>query len=85
MTDTDRLEELTRLLGEAERALEPFASAFEQKRESYSRRYQDQQLGYTNFDKMPDSWPVEKLTFSMGRYRTARNTLNKIRSRENNG
>lgn len=59
------------LLLEAEKALEPFAKAFEKARESYSKRYSDYALGAANFDKMPDRWAMDNLTFNMGHFRAA--------------
>lgn len=57
-------------------ALKPFVSAFERRRESYSKRYPtDRELGYANFDKMPDDWAMEKLSFNMLAYRRARTAL----------
>lgn len=53
-------------------ALEPFVAAFEKRRDAHSRRYKDQSLGYANFDKMPDKWPMETIEFSMGTFRRAR-------------
>lgn len=62
-------------VAELEAALRPFVRAFERKRDEYSKRYADRELGYTNFDKMPDDWAVEKIVFSMGAYRRARAAL----------
>ena len=53
-------------------AVEPFVVAFEKRRDAHSRRYKDQSLGYANFDKMPDKWPMEKIEFTMGDFRRAR-------------
>ena len=58
-----------------EAALEPFVKAFESRRDAHSKRYRDRDLGYANFDKMPDAWPMEAITFKMGAFRRARNTL----------
>ena len=54
-------------------ALEPFAKAFVAAREKYAKRYEDAELGRAKFDAMPDSWPMEKLTFDMGAFRKALN------------
>lgn len=57
-------------------ALTPFVSAFESRREIYSKRYRsNRELGYANFDKMPDDWAMEKVAFNMGTYRRARTAL----------
>ncbi|MCP2134542.1 hypothetical protein J2S28_001594 [Rhizobium sp. SLBN-94] len=57
-------------------ALTPFVLAFESRRETYSKRYRsNRQLGYANFDKMPDDWAMEKVAFNMGTYRCARKAL----------
>lgn len=57
-------------------ALTPFVLAFESRRETYSKRYRsNRQLGYANFDKMPDDWAMEKVAFSMGTYRRAHKAL----------
>ena len=53
------------------KALKPFVDAFEARRNAYSKRYQNQALGYKNFDKMPDMWPMEKITFNMSDFRRA--------------
>lgn len=53
--------------------LKPFVNAFERRREAYSKRYGDrQELGYANFDKMPDAWDMETISFTMGAFRRAR-------------
>lgn len=70
-----RITELERQLAEAREALKPFAGAFEKARDSYSKRYQDRELGYRNLDKMPDDWPMERLTFNMGTFRRAARAL----------
>ena len=56
---------------ELEKALKPFAQAFEIARLNYSKRYQDRELGLKNLDKMPDDWPMEKLLFNMGTFSAA--------------
>ncbi|WP_244434343.1 hypothetical protein [Agrobacterium tumefaciens] len=57
-------------------ALTPFVLAFESRRETYSKRYRsNRQLGYANFDKMPDDWAMEKVAFNMGTSRCARKAL----------
>jgi hypothetical protein len=59
-----------------EEALKPFVGAFESRRESYSKRYRsNRELGYANFDEMPDDWAMEKIAFNMGVYRRARTAL----------
>lgn len=58
-------------LKEALKVIEPFAKAFEKARTTYSKRYSDITLGETNFDKMPDSWSMDTLTFNMGQFRAA--------------
>ncbi len=73
------LEALTAILGEAEKALEPFDAAFNARRDAYSLRHKDRALGYANFDKMPDAWPMEKIELSMGDFRRARATLSLLR------
>ena len=83
-----RAAEITRLQAEnaslreqvekAREALEPFVDAFERRRDGYSKRYADRELGYANFDKMPDKWPMEKIEFSMGQFRAARRTMEDI-------
>lgn len=56
-----------------EAGLKPFVNAFERRREAYSKRYGDrQELGYANFDKMPDAWDMETISFTMGAFRRAR-------------
>ncbi len=66
---------LTSAKAEIERlkeALRPFTDAFEEAREKYSARYgEDWKIGLSNFDKMPDHWSMEQLTFSMGVFRRA--------------
>ncbi len=56
-------------------ALKPFVEAFEKRRDAYSKRYQDRELGFSNFDKMPDDWAMEAIPFDMGTYRRARAAL----------
>lgn len=70
-----RLSEVTRL---AVKALEPFVAAFDKRRSAYIRRYSDPAIGRTNFDKMPDKWPMEKIEFSMGALRRARTALDRL-------
>jgi hypothetical protein len=71
---TDRLK--TRIinaeaaLAEARKVIEPFVTAFENRRHIYSKRYKDRDLGYANFDKMPDNWPMDGIKFSMGKFRS---------------
>jgi hypothetical protein len=62
-------------IAELEGALEPFVKAFEVRRDSYSKRHADRDLGYANFDKMPDDWMMEKIAFNMGVFRHARAAL----------
>jgi hypothetical protein len=57
------------------KALEPFCLAFERRRDAYSKRYKDRDLGYANFDKMPDDWAIEKVAFNMGDYSRACSAL----------
>lgn len=67
---------LQRENGNLRMALTPFVSAFESRRKFYSKRYpSDPELGYKNFDKMPDDWAMEKIAFNMGTYRRARTAL----------
>lgn len=63
-------------------ALEPFVKAFERRRDAYSKRHADCDLGYANFDKMPDEWAMEQIAFKMGAYRRARAALNESREGE---
>lgn len=56
---------------EAREALQPFVHAFEARRDFYSLRHRDRDLGYANFDKMPGHWPMENITFSMDEFRRA--------------
>ena len=58
-------------LAKLREALKPFVKAFERRRDAYSKRHQDRDLGYANFDKMPDEWAMEKIAFNMGAYRRA--------------
>lgn len=62
---------------ELEEALEPFVSAFEMRRIAYSKRYADRDLGFKNFDKMPDDWAMEKIAFSMGVFRRVKAALSR--------
>lgn len=60
-----------------EAALKPFADAFLKKRIEYAKRYgADVEIGFKNFDKMPDKWKMDGITFSMGTFRTAASLLN---------
>lgn len=70
-----RCAEITSLREENKRlkeVLEPFVAYFEGKRDFYSRRYKDRDLGHRNFDKMPDGWTIDGGSFNMGVYRRAR-------------
>ena len=59
-----------------EAALKPFADAFLKKRIEYAKRYgADVEIGFKNFDKMPDKWKMEGITFSMGTFRHAASLL----------
>ena len=72
----DDITALITRIRELEEALEPFAEAFERRRDFYARRrHADEAIGYANFDKMPDSWPMEKMDFNMGDFRRARTAL----------
>lgn len=65
-------------LAEARAALEPFVRAFDTAREKHGRRYgKDAAVGLKNFDKMPDRWPMDHLTFDMGTFRRARTVLSR--------
>ncbi|KQZ49760.1 hypothetical protein ASD54_12550 [Rhizobium sp. Root149] len=66
-------------LEEALKVIEPFAKAFEKARITYSKRYSDITLGEANFDKMPDIWPMDTLTFNMGQFRAARRFMEESR------
>lgn len=59
-------------------ALEPFVTEFTTRRDAYARRYKDRDLGYANFDKMPDRWPMEKCPFNMGVFRRAQAALRSL-------
>lgn len=59
-------------------ALKPFVDAFEKRRDAYSHRYKDCELGYANFDKMPNHWPMESVVFTMSAFRDARATLKEV-------
>ena len=52
-------------------AVKPFADAFADARQSYARRYGkgNESIGLSNFDAMPDGWPMDGLTFKMGEFR----------------
>jgi hypothetical protein len=55
---------------DAVKVLEPFVSAFTKARVRYAARYADHvEVGITNFDKMPDHWPMDTLVFTMGDFR----------------
>jgi hypothetical protein len=57
-------------------AMRPFCLAFETRRDAYANRYvSDRELGYANFDKMPDEWIMEHISFDMGTFRRARAAL----------
>lgn len=57
-------------------ALMPFVSAFNEAQEKYvARYYGNADTGLENFNKMPDSWAMDGITFSMGDYRRARAAL----------
>lgn len=66
-------------LEEARKVIEPFAKAFEKARITYSKRYSDITLGEAHFDKMPDSWAMDNLTFNMGQFRAARRFMEESR------
>lgn len=71
LLSSPRVEEVRRL----REALAPFALAFERARERYAKRYPDKDLGYSNFDKMPDSWPMDGIAFNMGAFRAVISAL----------
>lgn len=59
-----------------EAGLDPFADAYLRKRIEYAKRYgADVEIGFKNFDKMPDKWKMEGITFSMGTFRHAASLL----------
>lgn len=59
-----------------EAGIKPFADAFLKKRIEYAKRYgADVEIGFKNFDKMPDKWKMEGITFSMGTFRHAASLL----------
>lgn len=60
------------LLERAGKVIAPFSDGFASARDDYSRRYANGKIGYENFDKMPDQWPMEKLLFNMGEFRALR-------------
>ncbi len=68
---SDELREAADRIETLERALRLFVDVFEKRRDFYAQRYADHDLGYANFDKMPDHWPMEKVILSMGDYRLA--------------
>lgn len=70
-----RIEALEAKLDALVKAAEPFAIAAEQVRVGYASRYSDKDLGFANFDKMPDHWPVERCVFTMGDFRALSHAL----------
>lgn len=70
-----RAESAESSLTQAREALKPFAAAFEKAREKYASRYSVRELGFHNFDKMPDQWAMDSLEFNMGDFRRARTAL----------
>lgn len=70
-----KAEALERDNADLREALKPFVSSFEARRYAYSKRYSDRDLGYANFDKMPDGWAMEHISFNMGVFRRARALL----------
>jgi hypothetical protein len=58
-------------------AMTPFVEAFKLARETYAERYKhsDKNIGYRNFDKMPDDWMIESLRFNMRSFRRAATAL----------
>jgi len=75
MEERKRVEALQRENADLREALKPFVSSFEARRHAYSKRYSDRDLGYANFDKMPDEWAMEHISFNMGVFRRARALL----------
>lgn len=73
--DALRIEALEAKLDALVKAAEPFAIAAEQVRVGYASRYSDKDLGFANFDKMPDHWPVERCVFTMGDFRALSHAL----------
>ena len=70
---TKTLIAILRALQEKDDALKPFVDRFETCREQYANRhFQNKELGYSNFDKMPDHWPTDEKGFDMGTLRRAR-------------
>jgi hypothetical protein len=69
------IERLEARVAELEGALKPFADGYEERRKAYIRRYQDAHIGATNFDAMPDNWPLDHPKFNMGTYRKASKSL----------
>ena len=72
MTNPDTVQ-IPRATVEAVReALKPFVVDFEKAAEGYAARYgKNGDIGISNFDKMPDEWTMDRLTFSMGDFRKA--------------
>lgn len=53
-----------------EEAAKPFVKYFNDRRDFYIRRHgKNGGIGAANFDKMPDDWPMENATFTMGDFR----------------
>ncbi|MFN3321310.1 MAG: hypothetical protein ACK43M_21420 [Allorhizobium sp.] len=71
-----RAEAAEALLKESREALEPFVSAFQKRRVTYAARHSDHvEIGFSNFDKMPDEWPMDTIVFTMGDFRRAARAL----------
>lgn len=75
--------ELTTLTARTREVLAPFVGPFVRRRDAYARRYSDTVLGYANFDKMPDRWPMEKIEFLMGEFRAANTLFNELKEKDN--
>lgn len=74
------VDDLKAKLAQAVEAMEPFVQAFDGARESYVQRYgKDAEVGLANFNKMPDRWAMDRLTFDMGTFRRARAAASAIR------
>lgn len=68
------------LLKDAEKVLEPFVTAFNNAHTKYAARYGDAvEIGFERFNTMPDSWPMDNITFSMGDFRAARSLCERIK------